>query len=247
MRRRLCRTRSAEMRPPHPDEAITAVLRGDPAAYYALQISGSAWSRWTGYGDRVVDYVRECVRVLRESGFEPDVGHAVCCAGCNDGLELEEFRRQGFEAVGFDLDPEKVRVAVACGCKAKVGDLREPPFSEGVYAAVFASHVLEHARNRAEACTALGALLRPNGILFMVVPLEPEYPMQNPSHTSFVQRPEDILQHFQGWGFLEPRILQNPEPQAILVVRRPEWAIPDAPIEALRDSLDIPSRSSERP
>ena len=206
----------------HPDEQVAAALRGDLTAYTALQCAGSAWSRWTPYGDRAVAYVRECCRVLQEAQIAPDATCRVCCAGCNDGLELEEFTRQGYDAEGFDLDPEKVRVAQACGCKAKVGDMHDPPYSTGVYDGLFVSHVLEHARDHAVACAALGALLRPGGVLFIVVPLEAAFPTQNPSHTGFVQAPDVILRHFNGWHFLEPRILDNPERQAILVVRKPE-------------------------
>ncbi len=209
----------------HPDEVLFGALAGDKAAYVQLQVGGSSWSRWSGYGERAVDYVRECAMVLQTTGFGPDAGHRVCCAGCNDGLELEEFRRQGYEAEGFDLDPEKVRVAVACGCKAKVGDIHEPPFSDGVYDGVFCSHVLEHAHDRARACASLAALLRPGGVLFIVVPLEGGgLPLHNPSHVGHIGRPEDVLRHFNGWGYLDPRILNNPEPQAILVLRKPEEA-----------------------
>jgi SAM-dependent methyltransferase len=211
--------------PIHPDEEIGQALSGNSAAYTALQIGGSAWSRWTDYGNRAVDYVRECCRVLQEAKMLPDTGCRVCSVGCNDGLELDEFRRQGYEAEGFDLDPEKVRVAIACGNKAKVGDMHDPPFSEGVYNCVFASHVLEHARDHAKACAALGALLKPGGILFVVVPIESEFPAQNPSHTGFVVSPNAILCHFNGWNFLEPRVISNPEPQAVLVVRKPEGAV----------------------
>lgn len=210
----------------HPDEQLALAQSGDPAAYQALQLgwqSGSAWSRWTAYGDLAVTYARECCQMLLTNGMLPDTARRICCAGCSDGLELEEFTRQGYDAEGFDLYPEKVRVAQACGCKAKVGDIHDPPYSTGIYDCVFASHVLEHALDQPRACAALGALLRPEGVLFIVVPLEDALPLWNPSHTAFVPCPEALMQHFPGWGVLEPRILpqRGNAPHCILMLRRP--------------------------
>ena len=210
--------------PTHPDAEIQALLTGDAATYQRVQAGGSAWSRGSQYGSRAVDYAREACKVLETNGFLPDAGHRVCCAGCNDGLEVEEFARQGYVAEGFDLDPEKVRVGQALGLKVKVGDLAQPPFSEGIYAGVFCSHTLEHARDLVAACKALAALLLPGGALYLVVPVEPAFPAHNPAHTSFITSPQAVLQHFPGWGLLEPRQVNNPEPQAILVLRKPEEA-----------------------
>lgn len=214
----------------HPDALLAAALTGDPAAYHQLQVEGSAWSRWTQEGMRCTVFVRECYDLLLAAGLLPDTALRVCCAGCNDGRELEEFSRAGYDAEGFDLDPEKVRVAVACGCKAKVGDLHDPPYSSGVYDCVYASEILEHALDQQRACTALGALLKPGGILFIVVPLEPQQPLWNPAHTAHVTAPVDILRHFPGWGVQEPRILtaEGHAPECILVLRRPE-AAPEVP------------------
>src|SRR3972149_5739081 len=65
--------------------------KGKPSIlYHKAQIEGSAWSRWTEYGSCVVNYIREFVAVLIQPqiGFLQETGLAVCCVGCNDGLEL---------------------------------------------------------------------------------------------------------------------------------------------------------------
>lgn len=190
----------------------------DPA-YHALQADGSAWSRWTVFGDRAVEYVRDCCRILRETGMPS--GRVICC-GCNDGLEVEEFQRNGYAAEGFDLDEEKVRVASYCGLRVKVGDMHNPPASDGVYDVAFCSHVLEHCLDRDRAIKNLQALLRPGGICYLVFPLEHAYPWHNPSHTAHIAHIDDIAVYFEGWGVLPPRVIDHPERQCIFVARRPE-------------------------
>jgi len=213
----------------HPEvfaDAVERLDKGKPSIlYHKAQMEGSSWSRWTDYGSGVVNYIREFVSVLVQPqiGFLQDTGLAVCCVGCNDGLELEEWHRQGYEPVGFDLHPERVDVARKCGLAVQVGDIHAPPFDPETFDIVFCSHTLEHARDRAVACKALAGLVKPQGLLLIVVPLEvPGFPRTNPAHTASVKHPDDILQHFTGWGGLEPRIVKNHhgDPELYLVLKK---------------------------
>src|SRR3972149_2746813 len=101
----------------HPEvfaDAVERLDKGKPSIlYHKAQIEGSAWSRWTAYGSCVVNYIREFVSVLIQPqiGCLQDTGLAGCCVGCNAGLELEEWHRQGDEPVGVDLHPERGDVA----------------------------------------------------------------------------------------------------------------------------------------
>ncbi len=219
----------------HPDVYADAVERLDRAApsifYHKLQEAGSSYSRYTGYGSKVVGYVRDFCAVVPqlEPTLQPDQGVRVCCAGCNDGLEVEEWIRQGYDAVGFDLHKERVDVARKCGLPVQQGDVHSPPFEPGTFDIVFCSHTLEHCLDQAKACAALGGLLKPGGLLLIVVPLEPSFPRANPSHTAFVQDAGVLLAHFEGWLGLEPRTIpdQNGCPELHLTLKRP----PETPDE----------------
>jgi SAM-dependent methyltransferase len=220
--------RIADLALRHPEILADAVGRLDRSApsilYHRIQVDatlGSAPGRGTPYGERTVDYAREFVEVLKQADLLPDTNVRLACAGCGDGTELEEFERQGYVVEGFDLDAEKVRIAQYCGLKAKVGDVHQPPLTDGLYDGVFCSHTLEHTYDLGKACAGLAALLKPRGCLFIVVPLEGAYPTHNPSHFSPIARPEVVLQYFNGWEALDPRLIQNREPQAILVLRKP--------------------------
>lgn len=191
--------------------------RYDTPAYRTLQLEGSSWDRGTVYGARVVEFAKEFAPYLAGTASA-----RICCAGCASGLEMELFRKLDFQVEGFDLDPERVRVAEYCGLKAKVGDIHDPPYSDATYDAVFCSHTLEHSVDRDRACQKLGALLKPRGLLCLIVPLEPEFPRLNPSHTAWVREADDVLKNFMGWELLKRREHVDTERQVILVLRKPD-------------------------
>lgn len=185
---------------------------GLPAAdtYKRIQLTGSAWSRGTGYGDKAVALSTEAAALFQRHLGRPAEDCRVCCAGCGDGLELEVFRKIGFQVEGFDLDPEKVRVAQYCGLTVKLGDLQDPPFSAGIYDAVKATHVLEHALDAPKAAAALLALLKPGGLLFLQAPLEATAPLANPTHISHLTDEAAVLAMCPGCEVLLRRCEPDP-------------------------------------
>lgn len=208
----------------HPMHAVVVALGArNPAhaAYQQLQRSGSDWSRWTGHGNRAVQYAQEAAAAfLAGRNAEDAPSLRICCAGCNDGLEMDAFARVGFQVEGFDIDPEKVRVAQYCGHIAKVGDIHDPPFSSNIYEGVFCSHTFEHCLDREKAAKALMALLKPGGLLFLAVPLEPAFPVHNPAHTGWVASREQAQSYFPDAALIKWTELKNPDLECILVLRK---------------------------
>lgn len=72
-------------------------------------------------------------------------------------------------------------------------DLRRLPFDDRSYDFVFASHVLEHIREDAQALSEISRVLRPGGIAILPVPIlgeeTVEYPEPNPHESAHVRAP----------------------------------------------------------
>jgi SAM-dependent methyltransferase len=113
--------------------------------------------KFRGYQRKVLCYVQRHVR----AGRLMDVG-------CSTGLLVDEARRAGFEAEGIDLDPHAVARGKSAGRpvhRAAIDD-----WDGGSYDVVCLSHTLEHVRDPAPFLRSCAALLKPQGVLCVVVP-----------------------------------------------------------------------------
>jgi SAM-dependent methyltransferase len=88
----------------------------------------------------------------------------VLCVGCRDRRELDEIERQtGRAAAGVDLFSGDPRIVI--------GDFHHLPFADGVFAAIYSCHSLEHAYDRGLALAELSRVLRPGGLWAIEVPI----------------------------------------------------------------------------
>ena len=105
-------------------------------------------------GDKVVRFMQRL-----------KAGSAVLDAGCGPGRDLERFTLAGLDAIGLDLNPDFVALANERG-EAVLGDLRDLPFDDGMFAGVWACASLVHLPV-ADAVTALSEIARvlaPGGV-----------------------------------------------------------------------------------
>lgn len=166
----------------------------DWAQYKQIQISGSAYSYGTCFGDLVEQAIRDWVA----PGI-PDKTSSLLDFGCGDGRSIEVFQAMGFTAVtGLELNPDKVQRARIRGFSVIEGDMHDltslPQFDH-----VFTSHTLEHAYDLPTVLLQLGLHVRHS--LWCIVPLEPldrHYP-PHPSPIPSVSYFLDLLRaaHFE--------------------------------------------------
>ena len=91
--------------------------------------------------------------------------------GFGDGLELEIARERGWEASGWDVDPDTVaRVGLRLGLPVYSGDLFALPLPEHGFACVFMEQVIEHPKNPGDYLALARRLLAPGGVLFVGTP-----------------------------------------------------------------------------
>jgi 2-polyprenyl-3-methyl-5-hydroxy-6-metoxy-1,4-benzoquinol methylase len=98
-------------------------------------------------------------------------GRRILMVGCGDGLELDAARELGWQAEGYDVDPQTTAaVAARCGATVHCGEFASLPARAGAFDAVFLDQVIEHPKDPAAYLRTCVELLRPGGVLFLGTP-----------------------------------------------------------------------------
>lgn len=91
--------------------------------------------------------------------------------GCGDGLELKIARDLGWQAEGYDVDPETTaEVSQHLGLPVHCGEFPPLSLSNQSFDAVFMDQVIEHPKDPALYLRTAHSLLRPGGALFLGLP-----------------------------------------------------------------------------
>jgi SAM-dependent methyltransferase len=90
--------------------------------------------------------------------------------GCGEGWMLAALRDEGWETVGLERSAETAEFATRVqGLKVVVGEL-DALKSEGGFDLIFMHHVLEHLPDMMAALRLCASLLKPDGVLLVIVP-----------------------------------------------------------------------------
>ena len=92
--------------------------------------------------------------------------------GCGDGWLAEYL--PGHKWYGVELDPVLRKKAAAKGMNAIVGQAENLPFPDEYFDAVCMLDVLEHLPEEAQAIREVRRVMKPQGLLFISVPLYPQ-------------------------------------------------------------------------
>jgi SAM-dependent methyltransferase len=116
---------------------------------------------WADKGETDLDVLSEHIR---------DRGYSVLDIGCGSGHALEMFRNQGCDVTGVDPDCSALSAAQEKGLRVLEGTAENLPGSCSGYDIVTMTHVLEHTLNPSAALVNAGAVLKPDGLFYCVVP-----------------------------------------------------------------------------
>jgi SAM-dependent methyltransferase len=107
------------------------------------------------------DVHRECQRLLRRALIP---GSRVLDVGCGDGELLEELQRDGFDAVGVEIDQALIAAGTARGVRVSLGSAESLPFASATFDAVVCSVVVPYTDQRV-AVQEWARVLVPGGIV----------------------------------------------------------------------------------
>jgi len=172
----------------------------DKKEYEQLQKETSSWSRnsdgsFTNYGKDCYERVKKAIKEFLPDNFYVPSETNVLVVGCGEGVELEEFKKEGYQVTGLDINPEKVAKAKSNGLRALKGTIESMFIRSDIYPRqeiVYASHVLEHALNLKESIDILKEYV--GRTFYIVVPIQH---IPNKSHTSPITKEEDITKFFE--------------------------------------------------
>jgi SAM-dependent methyltransferase len=110
-------------------------------------------------------------RYLREISSALDTSWRILDCACGDGVGLEELRSLGVKhLVGVEVSAEKARHARNRGFQVVEDDMHRLSFTDGLFDAVISSHTLEHALDPDRALEEFRRVLKPDGMLHVVLP-----------------------------------------------------------------------------
>lgn len=90
---------------------------------------------------------------------------------CGDGVGLKTFKKLGFKNLtGVEFNAKKAKVAEKIGYPVKKYDMHQLKFIDSTFDIVYSSHTLEHSYKPSEAIKQLHRVLKPKGLLYVVLP-----------------------------------------------------------------------------
>lgn len=133
--------------------------------YIRIQVESSAWTRENPAN---MALVRDAVREFRK--YVPQT-YRVLEVGCGDGYGLDVLKAEGYQGVvGCDINPEKLKVAASFGHSVVVQDVHNLGFRNHLFDAVYCTHMLEHTHDAYQAVREICRVVRPGGLVFVIVP-----------------------------------------------------------------------------
>jgi len=90
--------------------------------------------------------------------------------GCATGAFLNEAKQQGFDVVGLDASSNYAKFTKELGLEVRHGRLEDVAFEKEQFDVIAFSHLLEHIENPLTFLEEVKTYLKPDGIIFLVVP-----------------------------------------------------------------------------
>lgn len=90
--------------------------------------------------------------------------------GCNIGTFLEVAKKAGWECYGLDINKSVAEECKKKGIYFSAGTLEKAPFKKNFFDVIILNDVLEHTTTPTKMIVAANALLKKDGLLFIVTP-----------------------------------------------------------------------------
>lgn len=186
--------------------------------YKKVQLKESAWAtKDEQYQKLLKDSINYLACKLVNN---PDL--KILDLGCGDGFGISVFKSHGFNnVIGIDIHPEKIKLAQKLGHNAFEGDIHELPFDDEEFDVVFTSHTLEHSYDIKKVIKEIKRVIRKNGCLFIIVPLEKN--IKNIAHMQSIVNQEiliNIVNEYQFDIIQEMRVMRMEEELWLLCINR---------------------------
>ena len=150
-----------------------------------------------GYDQKLCDYL---VKRFKLKGWLLDVG-------CGDRKHVRAFRRFGLRTLGIDKEQ----------CDLEKDPI---PFSDNTFDVVFCKSVLEHIKNYGHVVTEMWRVLKPNGLMIIMIP---QFNLHFSSYPEHISSPVLLYSHETFFQF--PWVWKHPWLK--IVCKLIAWLVPD--------------------
>jgi len=115
---------------------------------------------------KLIKYIEIMEKYLEFDDYILDIGSRT-------GWASSRFQYDGYKSIAIDVQKENVDTGRKIyGHNIVLGDVHNLNFSDSSFDGIFCSHAFEHFYNRKQAVKEMSRVLRVNGILLIVVPIQ---------------------------------------------------------------------------
>lgn len=177
--------------------------------------------------------IREKQRLIRR--FAPRPGRLLD-VGCASGKFLATMRTQGWEIAGLEMSTLAVeRARQALGPVVEAGTLETAPWPDATFDLITLFHVFEHVPDPVGALRKIRALLRPGGVLIVLVPNGASWEFR--ALAARDPNPLDIPRHFYHYTPATLRRLALKAGLHVLAVKPFSWNVTPRLTGVLQDRI----------
>lgn len=166
----------------------------DPREYIKLQARRSLPRDYVQVWDRIDQDLEFCLQCV-----EIKPGDHALDIGARDGYLVQRLNEYGCQAVGVELIAQVVRFARRQGRNVVQMDMHNLEFPDASFDLIVVRHALEHALNYRQVLAECARVLKEEGFLFIVVPIEYEKP--HDLHTQPFTTEEQLPGTLESMGF----------------------------------------------
>lgn len=94
--------------------------------------------------------------------------------GARDGFSTFFLKKKGYDALGTDVDPEALKFAKKKKRKVIQDDIMKTKLKPDSFDIIYGRHVVEHCEPTSRFFSQCEKLLKKDGILYLIFPLEPK-------------------------------------------------------------------------
>jgi SAM-dependent methyltransferase len=140
------------------EEEFAAATKHPTYAFNGVDYMPRAMEKWGPLLDRLGGF--------RTHGRILDIG-------CSTGVLLNEAKKRGWIPYGLEVSPFAAKIArEKFGITIHEGMLAESTYAVGHFDAVICSHVLEHVPSASHLLSLIHRILRPGGVLLLLIPTQ---------------------------------------------------------------------------
>lgn len=140
------------------EEEFVAATKHPTYSFNGVDYMPRAMEKWSPLLDRLAAF--------RTHGRILDIG-------CSTGVLLNEAKKRGWTPYGVEVSPFAAKVArEKFGITMHEGMLTENTYNVGYFDAVICSHVLEHVPSATHLLSLIHRILRPGGVLLLLIPTQ---------------------------------------------------------------------------